>query len=259
MKTIYWGAAICELDFSRLVAPTLTNVKEDLINNEYYDSVNEPTGLKLDGWLTCPAATGILKNMYALRSGMEIKIKFNDNGNITVQFPGAKNKMKNKGGLNMLYHTLAENVRRNTVLLRNKDTRFITLDINAYLFSEHETFVEQLQPWLENTDLSRNTSSVIGGYDISKWFRTLQPTFLMHNNELHIKPGDALCYIKLPPNEKYKLVQFDVNKEIVNHSAHATAFKFLKAHSTMNRLYKLFLGKKMNKTLLKLIKQNIIK
>lgn len=256
MKKIYWGTAMCELGPPKLIEPTLTNLKKDLNSDNYYFDKTEPA--KLDGWLTCPAATGILNNIYVFRSGIEIKIKFNSDGTLTVQFPSAKNKLLEKGGNAEMYHQIAETIRRKTVVIRNKKTKFVTLDMNGYFFSEDDIFAEQHHPWLENTDVSRNTSSVIGGFYINKWFRPIQPTFIMHNNELHIKPGDALYYVKFPANEKYKLIEFTANKKIVDHSSFGTAFKFFKAHSPMNFLYNLFIGKKLNKTLLKEIKNNII-
>lgn len=251
MKYIYYGTLIGDVHTSKLMHPYLTNVLDDLKNNQYYNSN------KFDGYLNCPSAIKMLKNTYAVRSGINMYVKFNDSGTITFSFPGAK---KDSPGHKMAaqYHEKAEQLRRDLIVLRNNKKRHLSFYISTWFFSEHATYIEQLHPHFENTDFSKNTSSVVGTFDISKWFRPIQPTFVMHNNELNIKRDDALFYVKFPANENYKLIEFDVTTNIHRFSADSTDLKFFKSQAPLNSLYQYFMGRKFDKWLLKEIKNNII-
>lgn len=141
-----------------------------------------------------------------------------------------------------------------------KDSLSFTYDYGWLFFSEESIDIVQTPPYMHNTETGKYASMPAGSFDISKWFRSVLPTYTLwdSNNTFKAKAGEPMFYIDFKTNKKVKLKQFEMTKEIFEIANACQDFKLLKPFTPLEELYKRFTSGKRNKQLIKLIKQNII-
>jgi hypothetical protein len=242
MKTVYWAARLPGEINHIYLTPKL--------GQTLFDYIRKDNELFTEEWakmyLSCPAASPSLKNI--IRVPNEIKVNFfYENNNMTVTV----NDDKIKGPLKQSFI-------KNLLMNRSIKDKSISLQYDIFLYCEDDLEVEQIHPWLDNTEYSKNTASVFGKFNISKWMRPIQPTFICLSNNVTINENDALYYLKFNTEEKIKFVEFNFTREMENYISNNTALKFIKPYIKLSAIYDLFLKNKINKRMLKLIKENLV-
>ena len=196
----------------------------------------------------CPAIVDDLKNIYVIKSPVNLKLHIsmnkstikveNQEMNFTKAFLG---ESQGKFGIHQL-------------------------GMGYLFFSEESLIANQLPAYYDLNSFTENTFSISASFDIGQWFRVAgKPAFMFKPGitELDIKEGDALIYIKFNSKEKVKLVEFDdVEFKKLGERSPEWICSNLKKHSSitlsMARCYEYFEAYKMRKRILKLIKNNIV-
>lgn len=243
MKTVYWAANFKSPINSQFITPKINQCLFDYIKKNKKILSDKNSFM----YLACPAATPSLKNIFRVQNEIKLDIQYGEDNTVSV----IVNENKIEG-------PLKQGFIKSLIHNRSIKDRNMTLQYDIILFCEESLEVEQIQPWWDNTDFSRNTASVFGKFDISKWVRPIQPTFVCLKNEITIEEGDALYYLKFNTEEKINLVEFEMTPEIDRVIENQTAFKFLKPFEKMSSIYDIFIKNKINKKIFKLIKKNII-
>lgn len=194
----------------------------------------------------CPAIVDDLKNIYVIKSPVNLKLHVGRNSikvenqemNFTKAFLG---EAQGKFGIHQL-------------------------GMGFLFFSEKSLIANQLPAYYDSNSFTENTFAISASFDIGKWFRPAgKPAFIFKPGitELDIKEGDPLIYIKFNTQEKVKLIEFDdVEFKKLGERSPEWLCSNLKKHSTitlsMAKCYDYFENYKMRKRILKLIKNNII-
>lgn len=243
-KTLYWNADIRNNKASEFLTMPLITLKEHLVSQRKdTEDFNEKI---MFGYLACPAAHISLNNIFVVRSGMDITIKFTENG---VSYNTKKIKREQERNAFL----------RSFISLRSHKKKLVTLDLNLNIFSDSPMQAMQMQPFLEETDFARNTGSVIAQFDISKWFRPIQPTFFCYKDEIQIEEGDVLYYLFIADTSKIKMREFEMDEKLSNYQSSNTNLKHFKENQTLKYLYDFFTKRKIGEKVLKHIKSNLIR
>lgn len=226
---IYWCADL------KIYKPYLNNLivnqpqklksllaKSDLANSDYWK---------------CPAFHNELFNVYALPSQIDYKASCKNN-NIS---------------LSNFDPTFFENI----FDLSNLKDNIVIVQQPFLFFSESDITIKQIHPYLHQ----QKYNVLQGSYNISKWFRPLNISYLVENNEFDIsfKNNQILSYIHFNTDKKIKLHQFnftDKMEEIMRNCANKK-FESNKIQSLLNN-YNFFKNNRYNSILLKEIKRNLV-
>jgi hypothetical protein len=242
-KNLYWSANIRTNKSSEFLTMPLITLKEHLISQR--KDVEEFNEKIMYGYLACPAASISLNNIYVVRSGMDMDIKFTETG---VSYNTKKiKKAKERNAFLQQF-----------VFLRSHKKKLVTLDLDLNVFSETPMHAIQMQPFLEETEFAKNTGSVVAQFDISKWFRPIQPTFFCYKDEIRIEEGDALYYLFIADDSKIKIKEFEMDEKLMNYQASNTNIKFFKENQALQYLYDFFTKRKIGEKILKRIKNNLL-
>lgn len=230
----------------------ITNVFKDL--KEEYKGAKE-----VEAYLACPAATQVVRNMYAVRAGVAFSIEFTDKPSFKVEVTN-KHLDARKDHFDVdQYKELVTAFGRRSFMVRSFDPKFVSYTEGIWLYCEEPIIAEQHPVSYEDTDIANYTGTTIGGYDISRWFRPIQPTLFCKKNTINVKQGDALQYIKFPPGEKIQMIPFKMTPEIFEISKMCVTYKMWEKNKTLNFLYNVFTRNKVDRILAEEIKKNIIK
>ena len=241
-KTVYWNSEIPGQTTSEFLTLPIITLKEHLINLN--KNKKNPDDKLMNGYLACPAAPLSLNNILVVRAGLDITIKFKENSIVYDT-----NKIKDSDKKSFL---------NDLVFLRSHKNRLISFNHNICIFSEEDQHAIQMQPFLDATEFSKNTGSVVAQFNISKWFRPIQTTFYCHKDEIKIKEGDALFYIVMPCEEKIDIREFSMVRSIRELMVANTNLKFFKEMRSLKYLYDFFTTRNLNKKILKEIKNNLV-
>jgi hypothetical protein len=234
-----------------IVAGYVTNLHKDL--KKQYKG-NE----MMEAYLSCPASTSVLNNTYAIRSGITFSMEFTNRPSFKVEITN-KTLEDRKKDFDLDSHKFKlHNFTKQSFVIRDFNTKFVSYTDSIWLFCEEDLRCDQNHPHFDNTDLSKYTQTTIGGFNISKWFRPIQPTFILLKDKIEVKQGDALAYISFPPGEKIRLIPFKMTSKILQYSKQCVNYKFWEKRRTMNFLYNVFKRNMLDKMIIKEIKKNII-
>jgi hypothetical protein len=114
---------------------------------------------------------------------------------------------------------------------------------------------------MHKSNFCKNGYIVPGSYDISKWFRPVNPALQLYDNsdkEVQSDKGDPLMYINFKTNENVRLKRFNITQEIENIMYATTAYKKYDSNRSLSYLYDKFIQSGLNKKTLRLIKENLI-
>jgi len=253
MKTVYYaispyGGIMDVSAINQFIGGSIQKVKKN-----YFDKLRE-TGPNAQIYTKCVAATEYLKNWYSWHTDYGFNLSFNRKNNSFKLKVDLTDDLEIKN----LLPNFQEKMSSNNFLLRGIQDRMMSVNHGVYFFCEEDLWVEQLHPVYEKTEFSRNTMVFPGSFNIAKWFRPLQPSFMCLEDNIKVNEGDAMYYFKFLTNEQIKLVEFDFTQEIANIAFSCTSYKVLLSYLKLDKLYDLFSKKRAPKKLTKLIKQNII-
>jgi hypothetical protein len=132
----------------------------------------------------------------------------------------------------------------------------------GYLFfSEQPVELEMLSPFMHKSNFCKNGYIVPGSFDISKWFRPINPSLQFYDNSdkiINSPMKDPLMYINFKTKETVKLKKFFITKELEDIIYATTIYKRHDPNRSLSYLYDKFTKAGLHKKTLKLIKENLI-
>lgn len=140
-----------------------------------------------------------------------------------------------------------------------KENQLIQLAFFWQLFSSDDISVEVMPAILHSNNFIDNTIYLPGEMNISKWFRPIQPAFMMKTDKVSIKTGDVLFYIKFKPKTdgKVTLKHFDMTDKLKQYQFNCAGVKNFSSHMSLQKLYNLFANRNYNKKIITEIKKNL--
>lgn len=231
--TIYWAMS------TSLEKQTLINLLwQDPI--PFIKTIPKVSHNPENGYRQCAGASVFWRNLLVIKSGISshaILTKDYNNPNILV----------NDG----YWET------RNSGLDK---THRLDLDFSWLFFSEESVIIQQTPPYFHNTTTQNYGAIAPGSFDISKWYRPINLTYLLWENvnELKIEKDEPLAYLQFLTNKKIVLKRFENTPEIASIMLGATKLKNYFPREPLEKLYNRFTGSKRHKRLATLIKENIV-
>lgn len=243
MKTIYYSITNDpQLKGSMFNAPSIGQNINNVLKEKFRGTPDS-----MYGWLQCPATTKSLKNTFEITNNLPFDFQFKDDGTLEVFTDGKPASKFKDEWVKLIWH------------LRSIKDKFASLNYNIFLFCEEDLEVEQHHPWYSDGEFAANTYQTVGGFNISKWFRPIQVTFIgKTNNKVSVKKGEPLCYLKFLTEEKIKFVEFEMTEKLHMIGANCTGLKFLDPFNSLSNLYKRFTALNFKKRMIEEIKNNLV-
>ena len=243
---IYWSpdsSATTELlgEFN-LLYPEPENVYSSLVRR-MPDSKNERS---LQTYMSCPAASARLKNMWVFKAPFDMEYGFDftdiDNPQVWVISDGYFNATVN----------------RKSVI---KDAAIITFQIKHLFFAEESVSPLFGPPVMFRPQYMNYGTSVPGTFDISKWFRphVFEVQMWEKAGTFKIKEGEPLFTMEIVTDRPIVLKKFQMTEALVNYASSCVdSYKFFGQWLGLPKKYKIFTDTKMDKLVLKEIKNNLV-
>jgi len=156
-------------------------------------------------FLKCPAMVDLYKNVFMVRSPMDITLSIarDDKGNCVV---------REHSQLPTFMHDFI--VHRDSI--QNSRFPMISISICYLMYTKKSLEIEVMHPSLSahiSTGL-RGVNLICGKYDISKWIRPLEMAFEVHDDteRIEIKRGDPLYYFRLNTDKKINFIRKQLNE-----------------------------------------------
>lgn len=177
--------------------------KEVNLTLAYYEptrlSNNIPVDLRDSGYYKCPAFMETVKNTFVLKSPISLDIDFNP----SRQLASSSNEQ--------LYNLKAR-------IDDATDHRIVQFGFNYLFFAEKPVKMTQMHPYLHHNTFTENGNTLLGEFDIGRWLRPLQASFIIDPSKkdysYRIKRSDIYSYIRFNTDEKIELVNFDITPKI---------------------------------------------
>lgn len=200
---------------------------------------NNPTNTLL---YNCPAVKDFYKNTFSVKSYLNFSIRKN------IEQGFLECDQQDKFFSNYL---------------QQRDANLFNTDSHWYFITEEkELLMSQVHPTLADNDISKNTITVEGVFDIGKWMRSLHHNFwLKHNDVVQFKEDDDCFYIKFDTDKKIVFKKFYLDNELyIMLQQYAPTRKSGKMKpKKMQFYYDLFFKhKKYKQKIIKKIKQNLM-
>jgi hypothetical protein len=192
----------------------------------------------------CPAVKDELRNLYTFKSPLAYELDIGKD---------IKSHMYNQKVFNNFFH------------VRYSNPFLISLYLPIVFYSEDMLEISQCNAFFHDNEFVNNVNVIQGRYNISKWFRYLDLSFLVKRNKTKIvfDIGDVLYYIKFHTNEKINLQYFNTTREIFALSKACTQIKFFshlkKPFHGLKYYYSMFEQSLIKKRILKEIKNNLVR
>ena len=231
MKPVFTGEGMSHL---RVPEPTLASN----ILKGTFDENNRSSN-----FMKCPSFNKQQKNVYALKFGYTYGFEINK-GNVKTEF-------------------YDQSFFNDTILLRDPKNKILSLGRMGYIFiSETSLEMDFTGAYLDNNDFVNKTTVIPGSFDIGKWFRPLELSFIIKNDPSKIKysEGDTYAYVNFKTEKKIKLKKFHITPEINLIIEHISSTKNNKLNQVngLSWFYDLLDKSKYKNKMLKLVKENIL-
>lgn len=127
-------------------------------------------------------------------------------------------------------------------------------------FSEEPVILRQSPAYLHRTTLSESGSVMVGQFDISKWFRSVNVDIGLWEgvNSITVTEGEPLFYAEFFTDKKVVLKQFDMGPELHDFTGQILRLKGVKPNLSLSDIYSRFTRSKRDKAVLKLIKESLV-
>lgn len=234
MITVYWSKY-------NLLSNKSNHMVDISLNplGPYQNKVIGPAESTNTNWMACPGSKNFLNNMFYIRNPFGIDLGIDGNGNVMSKTISSSQLI--------------------SIREYNKDSIIMDYAISLSLFSEESLSVSVMPAFFSNQP-ALNSYIVPGEFNISKWFRPINPSFMSPNKNIHFKinEGDPLLYVKFNTDKQIKFKEFYFTDSLRDISTEAIGTKRYKKNIGLNSLYKDFADNKINKIILKEIKKAII-
>jgi hypothetical protein len=237
MKIYYSQDVRIDQGRSELAQIEPVNLLDDL--KKYYNNNNE--------YFKCYAAIEMLKNIYVIKSEIDLEVKITKNDIITY------GKLGNHPEFYQTFYQLGS----------PPNTDVVMMGFDLFTFSQESVIASQYPAFLHPNCPFYNTGMTIapGEFDISKWFRPMVAGLINQDVEkektIKIKRGDPLYYVKFNTNKRVKLERFELNEKLHYLLNNCVRLKTSLSKRNLSIVYDLFLRKNYNKRIIKEIKKNI--
>lgn len=148
------------------------------------------------------------------------------------------------------------------ITLRDSNLQLISINTFLHLFTEEDGIeVTQTAAFLEDSKFVRDTITIPGKMDISKWYRPLEQSFRIRNGveKIDVGLGDPVFYISFNTDKKIKFVRYEMSercKELAKMCVNSNKNK--RKASPLSYYYGLFKKNNYKDKVLKEIKKNIV-
>lgn len=231
--TIYWG--IYSIDENNFNLNLGWEPPKPLISILPHAKTSNPGNYR-----NCTASVPMFRSIYAIINSIDAK----------VQLTGDVNEPQ-------LYATSTAWALRESGFMNR-----YSVDYNQQwlFFSEESVKLQITPPYLHNTSVNSTATIASGAFDISKWFRPINPCFLLWDNQdsITLTKNEPLMYLQFMTDKKIKLVHFNVTKEMIDVAAEMVLHKNYFPFESLQNLYIKFKRGNFDKKILKLIKENIL-
>jgi hypothetical protein len=239
---IYWSKRILGVNDLNSETGLLSEKPESLLS--YFSKNLFPNNENYKHYMQCPAAQVEFKNTYVVKADFDIEFFIDTNKKI-VNFHSS--------------YELGENTKKvfteNNYLNLSTDNSLFNILTNLYLFSEESIQVAQLPPYFHKKDYvatQQNMYLLPGSFDISKWYRPFQASYLVENSgHIKLKRGDPLYYIRFNTDQKINLIEYELNDKLIAYAQDCMNVKLYRPLQKFNFLYKMFAEKNIRKKILK--------
>jgi hypothetical protein len=194
----------------------------------------------LDGYRQCPASTGMWANTYALLHPFTS----------TVNVVGPID---------------------NPVILDTDNGRWVgqpngldgyrvDYDYSWIFFCEEDLYIQQTPPFMHNTSDRDGGRIAAGAYNIARWFRPINISYLMWSNSssITVTQNEPASYVQFHTEKKVILKQFEPNPELFSIVKQVNNHKEVFPLEPLAKLYHRFTRSNRDKLVLKLIKDNLL-
>ena len=189
-----------------------------------------------------------------------LKDTFYNTFDLTLPFEYSLTGFKDFKEIKTLAQT--QNFFEGMVHLRDPDKRLMNLNFHYNFFCEEPCMIDYGQAKLTDNYFVNNTMMLPGKFDISKWSRPLNCSFLINKNvnDLNWKMYDVYAQIKFLTQEKVELVKFYPTREINEILSDYMMIRHQKGRKVwqLHKYYDTFKRTKTKKYLMKKIKENIL-
>jgi hypothetical protein len=136
----------------------------------------------------------------------------------------------------------------------------VTFDFGWTFFSEEPLQMLVTPPYMHNTSDKEGGFIAAGSYDISKWFRPINTTYVLwpKSKSIKITKGDPALYIHFLTDRPINLIQYEMTDEIYEIVCQTVALKKFMPMRPLNVLYEMFTKGSRDKQLLRRIKENLL-
>lgn len=218
--------------FNDTLEPVLADIKKNKTDLDSQQS-----------FFSCRGFLGFNKNLYMITNPFDIDVTVNDmgqiinNGNKELDdiFSNRPKQIENCKNLNYEYY--------------------------YFFYSEESLEIEVMSPFMHDSSFTKNAFIVPGSFNISKWFRPLNPEIQFlpnHDNHVVSQKGDPLMYIRFKTDRPIILKQFFMPRELMDISESIVSYKKYEKNKTFSYLYSLFSNSGLPGKILRLIKDNLV-
>lgn len=232
MTTIYWSKYnVYSMDSNDFLL--------DLEPKQAYKSVKNlfKTENESVDWLRCPSSVDILSNNYYINNPIDISFSMKTDSRAYSEKP----------------HSM------NMINFRNFNDKYSIMDylLTIHLFSEEDLSVSVTQPILNSNS---NYFLIPGKFNISKWFRPINPSYMFLNSEydVSINAGDPIMNLSFNTESKILFKEFYFTETLKEITKETVGHKQFSRKNSLNSLYSKFENQKINKVVLKEIKRSLV-
>jgi len=210
---------------------------------DFKNKIN-PTNRNSDNILRCPAIFSFSKNIFKVKSPLDINISIKNNE------IGTTNRDQIFFNNHLKVHDIS--------------TGFFQLKIPFFFFTEEESLkVRQSGSLYANTDIENKLYTICGEYDIGKWFRDFSAGYVCKEqpSNIEIQKNDTLYFLEFFTDKKIIFKQFYFNDDL------CTCADFCYFHKELNggipilsyftHIYGIFKKSQLKSRILKNIKNNL--
>ena len=208
-----------------------------LIMNIPLEGLNKASNFKY-----CPALKNQIRNSYTLRFPFDYHLEIKDNNIFS----------------NMYDQQFFDQV----VNIRSLEHKLLGLRIFYLFISEDSLEMEVTGSYLGDNDFVNKTIVIPGQFNIGKWTRNLELSFLLKNNinEIKINKGDPYLNVKFLTDEHVNLKKFyptDQLLKIIKQNLNVPKYK-IKLVEPLQYYYDLYKQSKMHNAVIREIKNNLL-
>jgi hypothetical protein len=189
---------------------------------------------------SCSSFKKQFHNGYYFNYPLTTEIKFDDNGNIIRDTNDANWYLPRESSLN--------------------NSNSADFDLGFLFFSEEDIEIMATPPYLHKTKTSETSFVTSGSFNISKWFR---PVMLTHHtfpghNSISTVEGEPSVYIFFDTENQIEFRKFVLNEKLYDYGKNCVELKLTHPFLSLEEMYTRFKNGKVDKMILKEIKENLV-